>query len=204
MIRVLDYGVGNVQALLNLFRSSGVRADRAACAEDLRGAGGLVLPGVGAFDHAMQRLNASGLRPELERLALEEKRPLLGICIGMHMLSQGSDEGVEPGLGFLKGRAKRLESGDRALRLPHMGWNDLQVRQADPLIDANDLLRFYFLHSFHLDGIAQSEIVAKTSYGIEFPSMVRKETIWGIQFHPEKSHRSGESLLLSFARVAGC
>lgn len=204
MIRVLDYGVGNVKALLNVLHSRGVQAERATCPEELRDAAGLVLPGVGAFDHAMQRLNASGLRSELERLVLEEKRPLLGICIGMHMLSQGSDEGIEPGLGWLEGRARRLDSGDAALRLPHMGWNELQVMQLDPLIGAKNRQRFYFLHSFHLDGIARNEIVAKTSYGIEFPSMVRKGTIWGVQFHPEKSHRSGESLLLSFAREAGC
>lgn len=202
MICIVDYGVGNIQAFLNLFKRLGVEAQRASTPDVLNDAVRLVLPGVGHFDHAMQRLNDSGMRPKLEELVLGAQVPVVGICVGMQILSRGSDEGVLPGLGWVPGRVKafanQAQSAD--LPMPHMGWNHLQPKPHSELFrkgfDAG--AEFYFLHSYFFDADDRQDVAATASYGLEFDVVVSRGHIHGVQCHPEKSHHWGEQLLKNF------
>ncbi len=203
MISIVDYGVGNIQAFLTMFKRLGVPAGRARTPAELAGATRLLLPGVGSFDHAMQLLNDSGLRESLDRLVLEERVPVLGICVGMQMMAGGSEEGSLPGLNWIPGRVRALAGAPLAARLPmpHMGWNDLHIRpghkalfrglEADP--------RFYFLHSYYFDCEDEAHVAATASYGLDFHCVVSRGHIHGVQCHPEKSHHFGAQLLKNFA-----
>ncbi|WP_323910644.1 imidazole glycerol phosphate synthase subunit HisH [Aeromonas veronii] len=155
MIRIIDYGVGNIQAFLTLFKRQGITAEKASTIEELQDATRLILPGVGHFDHAMQCLNDSGLRPELERLVLKESVPVIGICVGMQMLADSSEEGTLPGLGWIPGKVKSFASNPLMAKLPmpHMGWNTLQTKPASRLFQVgfDDEPQFYFLHSYYFD-----------------------------------------------------
>ena len=203
MIRVIDYGVGNIQAFLTLFKRQGISAARASTPEELQDATRLILPGVGHFDHAMQRLNDSGLRPELERLVKQESIPIIGICVGMQMLSDGSDEGVLPGLGWIPGRIRSLEENAlvTGLPMPHMGWNTLNAKPSSRLfkLGFDDEPQFYFLHSFYFDADDKNNVVASAFYGLNFDAVVSCGHIHGIQCHPEKSHHWGTQLLKNFS-----
>jgi len=203
MVTIIDYGVGNVEALLRIFQQLGVSAVRARCCEDLALAERLILPGVGAFDWAMTKLNSSGMRDQVTKLVQVNRAPLLGICVGMQMLARGSDEGVLPGLGWVTGDVRRFDPvvGGMTLQLPHMGWNDLRVLKSDPLFDGLSDPRFYFLHSYRFAHCAQDEVLAETDYGEGFPSVVKSKNVYGIQCHPEKSHHWGMTLLSNFARI---
>lgn len=202
MIHIVDYGVGNIQAFLNLFKRVGVDAQRACTASALAGATRLVLPGVGHFDHAMQRLNDSGMRSRLEELVLETQVPVVGICVGMQMLAQGSDEGILPGLNWIPGRVRSFASHPNSaeLTMPHMGWNELQPRAGAKLFACgfDDAPQFYFLHSYYFDAQDKKDVAATAHYGIDFDAVVAKGHIHGIQCHPEKSHHWGEQLLKNF------
>jgi len=204
MIRIVDYGVGNIQAFLNVYKSLGVSAARATCTQDLQDADQLILPGVGSFDHAMRLLNASGMRDTLNQMVLHQKVPILGICVGMQMLADSSDEGELPGLGWISGSVRHfsaIHQMDR-LPLPHMGWNILLPEPNQPLIkDLPDRPRFYFLHSYFFDPVDSRAVVATANYGSCYPVIVRKDNIYGVQCHPEKSHRAGMFLLKNFAEI---
>lgn len=203
MIRIIDYGVGNIQAFLTLFKRQGITAARASTPEELQDATRLILPGVGHFDHAMQRLNDSGLRPELERLVKQEAVPIIGICVGMQMLSDGSDEGVLPGLGWIPGRVRSLAENPlvTGLPMPHMGWNTLKTKPNSRLFQSGfeDEPQFYFLHSFYFDTDDKNNVAASALYGLDFDVVVSRGHVHGIQCHPEKSHHWGEQLLKNFA-----
>lgn len=205
MIGVVDYGVGNIQAFLNLFKRLGVDAQRVNSPEALTQATRLVLPGVGHFDHAMQRLNDSGLRPQLEERVLVEQVPVVGVCVGMQMLAKGSEEGVLPGLGWVPGRVKAFASQPSSahLPMPHMGWNHLQPKSNSGLFrygfEAG--AEFYFLHSFFFDAEDKQDVAATASYGLEFDAVVSRGHIHGVQCHPEKSHHWGEQLLKNFVEL---
>lgn len=202
MISIVDYGVGNIQAFLNLFKRIGINAQRACAPGELSGATRLVLPGVGHFDHAMQRLNDSGMRPRLEELVLGSKVPVMGICVGMQMLSNGSDEGILSGLGWIPGRVRAFSSNDQSanLPMPHMGWNELQPKGSSALFSRgfDDSPQFYFLHSFFFDAAEKSDVAATAHYGFDFDAVVSRDHIHGVQCHPEKSHHWGEQLLKNF------
>lgn len=202
MIRIVDYGVGNIQAFLNIFKRLGIAAERARSVDDLRDAKRLILPGVGAFDHAMTLLNASGMREALEVRVLDEGVPILGVCVGMQMLAGGSDEGLLPGLNWIPGRVRAFSSAPEAtdLPMPHMGWNDLAVNLASPLFAGFEPApRFYFLHSYYFECDDQAHVVARACYGLDFACVVSRGHIHGVQCHPEKSHHSGTQLLKNFA-----
>jgi glutamine amidotransferase len=203
MIRIVDYGVGNIQAFLAMFKHLGVRAERAVTSNDLSDASKLILPGVGHFDTAMQRLNASGMRPLLEDLVMDKRIPVLGICVGMQMLASGSDEGVLPGLGWVPGRVRSFASHAKAtsLPMPHMGWNDVQPAIGSPLFASgfHEVPQFYFLHSFYFDAACKADVAATAHYGLDFDAAVSCGHIHGVQYHPEKSHRWGGQLLKNFA-----
>jgi glutamine amidotransferase len=205
MIRIVDYGVGNIQAFMTMFKRLGIPAERAKKAEDLQGSTRLILPGVGAFDHAMQLLNGSGLRPTLERLVLEQRVPVIGVCVGMQMLAAGSDEGVLPGLNWVPGwvRAFATTAQSSHLPMPHMGWNQLQVRRQTGLFRQGfeDAPQLYFLHSYYFDAEDKAHAVATAHYGFDFDAVVSRGHINGIQCHPEKSHHWGAQLLKNFSEV---
>ena len=205
MIRVVDYGIGNIQAFLNLFKRIGVDAARADTPEILLDATHLVLPGVGHFDHAMQKLNDSGLKARLEHLILEECIPILGICVGMQMLATSSDEGSLPGLNWIPGHVRSFEGNKKCsgLPMPHMGWNVLQPRPCTKLFSKgfNESPEFYFLHSYFFDAFDSEYVSATASYGFEFDAAVSRGHIHGVQFHPEKSHHWGEQLIKNFVEL---
>lgn len=204
MIRIVDYGVGNIQAFVTMFKRLDIPAQRARSPIDLDDATRLILPGVGAFDHAMNRLNQSGMRDALDALVIERKVPVLGVCVGMQMLASGSDEGVLPGLSWVPGRVRAFASTPSAAQLPmpHMGWNDLKVTPNARLFTGFEPHpRFYFLHSYFFDCEDQSDVAATASYGLEFACTVTRGHIHGVQCHPEKSHRFGAQLLRNFAEL---
>lgn len=199
MLVVLDYGVGNVGSIRKMLLKSGVDVVVSGRSEDVDRAEKLVLPGVGAFDDAMERLEASGLLAALCRRVLEEEVPILGICLGMQMLGTGSEEGSRPGLGWLDARSVRLSPP--GLRVPHVGWNAVGPRADSPLFaDLEAGHRFYFMHSYRIECADPGDIAAVSDYGTSFTCAVRRGNIHGVQFHPEKSHESGRRLLARFAR----
>lgn len=204
MIGIVDYGVGNIQAFLNLFKRIGVDAYRASTPDALQNATHLVLPGVGHFDHAMKRLNDSGLRPTLDELVLHNKIPVIGVCVGMQMLASSSEEGSLPGLGWIPGhvRAFSNQAGNSALPMPHMGWNELRVRTHNKLFSVGfeGVPQFYFLHSYYFDSADKRDVAATACYGTEFDAVIARNHIHGVQCHPEKSHHWGEQLLKNFVR----
>ncbi len=205
MISIVDYGVGNIQAFLNLFKRLGIEACRANTPDAMSEATRLVLPGVGHFDHAMQRLNSSGLRPRLEELVLGSQIPLVGICVGMQMLAEGSDEGNLPGLNWVPGRVRAFASQPQSadLPLPHMGWNELRPSQGSKLFSKgfDQGSQFYFLHSYFFDADDKRDVSATANYGLDFDAVVSRGHIHGVQCHPEKSHHWGEQLLKNFVEL---
>lgn len=204
MITVVNYGAGNIGAVLNMLRHIGVQAHVAVDARGVLAAEKIILPGVGAFDTAMQCIHAlDGLRAALDAKALVERVPVLGICLGMQLLTDGSEEGILPGLGWIPGRARRFYSGpDCTLKVPHMGWNRVYTCRPHSLTDAlPDEPRFYFVHSYYVKAADEADVLATTSYGTSFHSMLARDNIFGAQFHPEKSHRYGLALLKAFANL---
>lgn len=206
MISILDYGVGNVQALLNIYKRLNIPARRTHTAEELADAEKIILPGVGSFDWAMTRLENSGMRAALDDAVLRKGKPVLGICVGMQMIAQRSEEGSSNGLGWMDAGIRRLNGcgacpANRTY-LPHMGWNDVEPCNGDVLFrDIGTGGRFYFLHSYYFAPKDQKTILAFTDYGGRFASSVRAGNIYGVQFHPEKSHHWGIQLLKNFAEL---
>jgi len=202
VICVVDYGVGNIQAFLNVFKRLGIDARRVDTPDDLAEATRIILPGVGQFDHAMRRLNDSGMRPKLEERVLASQVPVLGICVGMQMLASGSEEGSLPGLNWVPGYVRSFSSQHqiRSLPLPHMGWNELCVRGNSTLLSKGlkDAPQFYFLHSYFFEAADRQDVAATASYGFDFDAVVSRGHIYGVQCHPEKSHHWGEQLLSNF------
>jgi imidazole glycerol-phosphate synthase subunit HisH len=204
LIGIVDYGLGNVQAFLNMFKRLGVAAIRARECGDLGDVSKLILPGVGAFDHAMELLDASGMRPSLDDMVRGRGVPVLGVCVGMQLMAAGSDEGTRPGLGWIPGRVRAFAGhpGSAGLPLPHMGWNDVDIDIRNPLFsDFVGTPRFYFLHSYYFDCENPAHVAATAEYGFSFPCVVSSGNIHGVQCHPEKSHHFGVQLLRKFAAL---
>lgn len=201
MISVIDYGVSNLGSMLNMLRKVGAQAQAVSTAEEVARAEKIILPGVGAFDNGMAALEARGLVEPLRRKALEDKVPLLGVCLGMQLLGRSSEEGRMAGLGLVDAEARRFRfSGERAPKVPHMGWNVLAARRGSALLAGLDgLTRFYFCHSYHLACGDPADVLATACYGADFVAMVEHGNVRGVQFHPEKSHRFGMALLHNFA-----
>lgn len=201
MITVVDYGIGNLGSIRNMFKRSGFPAVVTPDLDQIAAADKLLLPGVGAFDNAMERINSTELRRILDRKALEEGTPILGICLGMQLLTRGSEEGSLPGLGWIPADTTRFPAKS-GLKVPHMGWNVVTSTRGSLLTADLPLeARFYFVHSYcvHVDDPEDS--ILKANYGIEFDAAIQRGNIYGAQFHPEKSHKFGMQLLANFARV---
>ena len=203
MIRVIDYGLGNISAFLNMYKRLNIEAAVARNADELRQADKLILPGVGAFDHAMELLDGSGMRATLDELVTERKVPVLGICVGMQILARGSDEGRLAGLGWIDARVRGFASLKKdELLLPHMGWNDVHPVTGTPLFEGlRPEGRFYFLHSYFFECAREEDVAARTTYGIDFACAAHAGNIYGVQFHPEESHHFGTQLLKNFAEL---
>lgn len=203
MIGILDYGLGNVSAFESLLRRAGLDVTPVSDPEALKSVTALVLPGVGAFDHAMRCFNDSGLRAPTEELVLGEAAvPILGVCVGMQMMARNSEEGTRPGLNWISASVRKLPP---TCRLPHLGWNDVAPTGAEVLFAGLTEPRFYFLHSYFFDCDDPQEIGAVAEYGSSsFCCAVSRGNIYGVQFHPEKSHHSGSRLLLNFASLDHC
>lgn len=204
MIAIVNYGVGNVRAFSNIYESLNIPVILASNAEDLNKATRIILPGVGAFDHAMQRLNDSGMREKLEEKVIQEKLPVIGICVGMQMLANRSDEGVEAGLGWIEGEVRKFDISKIPYhtRLPHMGWNDVTpIKQSRLFEGLEKNARFYFLHSFYFECVNSEDTMAVSDYGGEFSCVVGRDNVYGVQCHPEKSHKFGIQLLKNFANL---
>ena len=205
MIVVVDYGMGNVGSIANMLRKVGADAVVSSQARDLETADKLILPGVGAFDAAMARINTSGLRATLDRRVLADKIPALGICLGMQLLTQSSEEGELPGLGWVAARTLAFRGRiDARLKSPHMGWNLVTCHTASALTTGFDSVvepRFYFVHSYFVECVDSKVGILRTTYGVTYESAIQRGNIYGVQFHPEKSHRFGMKLLENFARL---
>ena len=204
MITLIDYGVGNIFAFQNVYKRLNIPTKIAKTSQDLTDAKKLILPGVGSFDYAISQLNASGMREKLDELVLEKKIPVIGICVGMQMMGNRSDEGKLEGLKWIDSEILKFDENliQQRTKLPHMGWNDVAPINNHPLfIGLEKEAIFYFLHSFYFRCKNETESIAVSNYGISFSSAVHRENIYGIQFHPEKSHQYGEKLLHNFANL---
>lgn len=205
MIGIIDYGIGNIQAFLNLFDRLNLKADKVKDSLAIKKCSHLILPGVGHFDEAMSALNSSGLRPTLEEVVMYKKTPILGVCVGMQMLGNFSDEGKLAGLGWIPGNNLSLKKylNTKSYRIPHMGWNSIEPVNVNSLFDRTTLniSEFYFLHSFFFKSSSKKTVTGKVKYGIEFDAAISLENIHGIQCHPEKSHKWGENLLKKFSEL---
>jgi imidazole glycerol-phosphate synthase subunit HisH len=201
MITIVDYGLGNILAFVNVYKKLNIRVSVAQTPADLKAAQKIILPGVGAFDHAMELLDRSGMRSTLDELAMDKRVPVLGICVGMQILAESSDEGKLPGLKWISGRVRRLHPDEGSkLPLPHMGWNDVHPVASNSLFDQLQTeAQFYFLHSYYLECDRAEDVLATSFYGTEFSCAINSKNIFGVQFHPEKSHHYGTRLLKNFA-----
>jgi imidazole glycerol-phosphate synthase subunit HisH len=202
-VSIVDYGVGNIRAFENIYRRLDVTVHVANSAKQILSAEKLVLPGVGAFDWAMNRLNASGMRDSLDTAVLKHRVPVLGVCVGMQMMAESSEEGHTPGLGWFDAKVIKFQPASNLdAPIPHMGWNDVEYAdQKDLFVGISDP-RYYFLHSYVIQPANREDILATTEYRDSFVSAVRRNNVYGTQFHPEKSHTWGISLLRNFADLA--
>ncbi|TCZ73125.1 imidazole glycerol phosphate synthase subunit HisH [Flaviaesturariibacter aridisoli] len=204
MIAIIDYGIGNLLSVKNMLKKAGV-TDAVITGDpgEVRRADRIILPGVGHFDYGMRKLKASPAFDELNRKALEEKVPVLGICLGAQLLTNGSEEGTEPGLGWIDADTVRFEVDQLAERLPipHMGWSEIDFTP-HPLFEGMYAEpRFYFVHSFYLKPKDDANKLCMARYGHPFAAGIQRDNIMGVQFHPEKSHKFGLRLLENFSRL---
>jgi glutamine amidotransferase len=200
---IVDYGIGNLASVLNMFRKVGAKDVIISGDKDvIVKATKILLPGVGAFDAGMTNLETSGLIPLLNQKALVEKVPVLGICLGMQLLTKKSEEGKKAGLGWIDAETVKFRPDPvLKLKVPNMGWSYVTVKRQNPLIDMESRNRFYFVHSYYVKCLDESQSLATSNFGIDFTCMVNKENIFGAQFHPEKSLKFGMKILDNFAKL---
>jgi glutamine amidotransferase len=202
MLLIIDYGVGNLGSICNMFKKIGASPVVSAKVDDVRAADRLVLPGVGAFDSVMTQFRQSGVEQAVVEKALGERVPVLGICVGMQMLGLGSEEGSEPGLGWLDARCERFRKDVPGLRVPHMGWNRVRAKKPSSLTGTlPEDARFYFVHSYHMVCRDPADELLVANHGSEIVAAVQRDNIYGVQFHPEKSHRFGMELFRQFMTI---
>lgn len=204
MITIINYNAGNIKSIQNMLKRIGAKSCISSNVEEIEQAEKLILPGVGHFDYGMSNLKQSGLIDVLNKKVLVDKVPLLGICLGAQLLGNGSEEGTEKGLGWIDMDVVKfdIEKMPDNLKIPHMSWNEILIKKSSKLLDGlNNESRFYFVHSYHMKCNDGKNILTHTSYGYEFTSAVEKDNIYGVQFHPEKSHKFGMRLLENFVNI---
>ena len=204
MITIIDYGSGNIKAIANIYDKLKVPYTIASSPEQVIGAKKIFLPGVGAFDETISKLDSTGFRKVLDKEVLVNNALIMGICVGMQILADSSEEGTCKGLGYIKGKVKKLDANLilQKPKLPHLGWNSIEVLKNNELLKEIDpVFGFYFLHTYCFECEDQNNILATTNYGATFASAVVRENVFGIQFHPEKSHHNGVKLLYNFANL---
>ncbi|HTQ64577.1 MAG TPA: imidazole glycerol phosphate synthase subunit HisH [Puia sp.] len=204
MLVIVDYGVGNLASIKNMLGRADANALISSEKKDILSASGIILPGIGAFDHCMEMFHSSGLREIITKRVLEEGIPILGICVGLQMMMESSEEGIKPGLGWIHGdviKFRRELIGN--LKIPHMGWTEVTIKKESYLSD-NFLEepRFYFVHSFHVRLKDPTDELMTAKYGYDFTAAIQRNNIFGVQFHPEKSHKFGMRLLRNFAAIS--
>ena len=204
MITIVDYDMGNIGSIRNMLKKIGVPSVITNDPTVLDKAEKLIIPGVGAFDRGMKNLVSLGLVELLNRKVLIEKKPVLGICLGMQLLSDSSEEGSESGLGWIQSETIQFDFDDseHSPKIPHMGWNHITICKSSKLFNGmNETPRFYFVHSYHVFCKKSEDILATCKYGIQFTAAVERRNVYGVQFHPEKSHKFGMKVLENFSRI---
>ncbi|MDD5431456.1 MAG: imidazole glycerol phosphate synthase subunit HisH [Candidatus Omnitrophica bacterium] len=204
MVAIIDYGVGNLGSIVNILKKIGAQACIARDEDSLANAEKFILPGVGSFDYGMEKLQSSGVIKLLSKRVLEDKVPILGICLGMQLFTKMSEEGTVKGLGWIDACTVRFRFSleNQNLKIPHMGWNQVCPNINNGLFnEMHKEPRFYFVHSYHVLCNRREDVVAKTTYGYDFPSVIMHNNIMGVQFHPEKSHKFGMKLLKNFVEL---
>lgn len=200
MIHVIDYKIGNIGSVVNMLNHLGSAVTIASSPKDLEKADKIILPGVGAFDAGVEALKNSGFDEAIKNSVNKNNVMLLGICLGMQLLMEFSEEGDSPGLGLVSGHVKKIIIENEKMRIPHMGWNSVEVVRTSKLLThaLENERRFYFVHSYYVSCNDKDDVVGLTSYGSKFTSIFEKDRVMGVQFHPEKSHRYGKELLKNF------
>jgi len=203
VITIINYGLGNLGSIFNMLKKIGAKSIISHDLDEINRAEKIILPGVGHFDRAMEKINQGGLREVLEVKAKEEKVPILGICLGMQLLTRSSEEGQAAGLGLIPAKTVRFRFPDNSsLKIPHMGWNFVLRSSKSPLTeDFEEDFRFYFVHSYHAIVDDEKFSILKTTHGYSFDSAIQSDNVFGVQFHPEKSHRFGMKLLRNFVEL---
>lgn len=202
MIIIVDYKMGNILSVQNMLKKIGYQSIITSDVKVLRNANKIILPGVGSFDRAMKNIETLGLLDELNHKVLKQKVPILGICLGMQLLTKSSEEGQLQGLGYIEGHTRKFVFSDNIRKIPHMGWNEVKPNPNATLFKNVEFpCRFYHVHSYFVDCKDEQDIAATTNYGMDFTCSVEHENIFGTQFHPEKSHRFGKMLLTSFCQL---
>jgi glutamine amidotransferase len=204
MITIINYGSGNISAIGNIYERLKVPFKVANSPEEVLGSEKIILPGVGAFDETISMLDESGFRSVLDKEVLENKVPVIGICVGMQILAKSSEEGILPGLGWIDGVVKKIDKSLITVKpkIPHLGWNSIEVSRSNSLFEGIDEEEgFYFLHSYYFECNNEADVLSRTFYGKSFASSVNNNNIYGVQFHPEKSHSNGVQLLHNFAKI---
>ena len=202
MITIVDYGMGNLRSVQKAFERVGVQVKISGTPDEILSADKIVLPGVGHFEKGVNNLKERGLFKVLNEAVLAKKIPIIGICLGMQLMTEFSEEGNCEGFGWIKGKTKKFSFEGNGLKIPHMGWNNLIITKSDSLYDgiSSDNF-FYFVHSYYVSCDEENNILAETSYGNKFVSSFQKENIFGCQFHPEKSHDAGLKVLSNFVKL---
>lgn len=204
MIAIVNYGLGNIQAFVNIYKSLNIPVNVAKSEKDLIEVEKILLPGVGSFDWAMTLLNRSGMKERLEEMVINKGCPVLGVCVGMQIMAMRSDEGTLDGLCWIDAEVKKFENESLSYKipLPHMGWNDVVPLKNKCLFkNLGHDARFYFLHSYYFVPKKEEDVLSVTDYNGNYTSAIRSNNIFGVQFHPEKSHRWGIQLLKNFAEL---
>ena len=206
MIGIIDYGSGNIQAIRNIYKRLKIKTFIVKVPKDVSLATKLILPGVGAFDEAIGKLEQSGLRNALDKAVLQDKIPVMGICVGMQIMADSSEEGALQGLGWISGSVKCFDINQISIvpKLPHMGWNEISVFKHSIFDGIDKKIGFYFLHSYFFKAESKKNVIATSCYQHKFDCAINSENIFGFQFHPEKSHSNGIRLFKNFSDIVKC
>lgn len=201
MVAIIDYGVGNLMAIQNIIRKAGGQALVTSDLNAIDSADKIILPGVGAFSYGMQQLLKRNLVPCLNYQVFEKKKVILGLCLGAQLMTQQSEEGDQKGLGWMNAVTRKFDPQQVTIT-PHMNWADVTFKRLSPLSEGLERgARFYFVHSYHFDFSVEEQVIGTTYYGYEFASAFQRDNIFGVQFHPEKSHRFGVKLFQNFLKI---